>query len=134
MEVEAHDLIPNEWYYITATVREGFAGGASNKPIAVAGVGMVKTDGDGNFEFEGEGVFPNVFEEDPDVTTWRIDQQIKQLANIPDVIGNCHLCILVCSPTTKVELVDGELVLFGSDVGDDDDGDGDDDDDDDDDD
>ena len=39
---------------------------------------------------------------------WRIDQQIRQLGS--GELGNCVECILVCSPTTKVELVDGKLV------------------------
>ena len=75
---------------------------------------MAKTNGDGKLKFKGKGEFPNVF--DPPVTPgtdrWRIDQQIRKLGNDPRVIGNCVECILVCAPTTKVELDHGKLVPF----------------------
>ena len=114
MAIEAEGLMPNTSYYLSATVREvvggdfGMAGG--NVPDAIAVVGTARTDGTGRLEFEGKGVLPNVFDSPatPGVTEWRIDQQIRQLGS--GETGNCVECILVCSPTTKVKLVNGKLV------------------------
>jgi len=114
MAIEAEDLMPNTWYYLSATVREVVGGdfgmGGGTVPVASVVVGTVRTDGTGRLEFEGEGVLPNVFDTPvtPGVTQWRIDQQVRQLGS--GELGNCVECILVCSPTTKVELVDGKLV------------------------
>ncbi len=112
LQIEAEDLMPNTWYYLSVTVREGFGGVAV--PVAIAVVGMARTDNTGRLEFEGESVLPNVFDDPtPGVTTWRIDQQVRLLGSATE--NFCVECILVCAPTTKVELVDGELVLFGTD-------------------
>ena len=112
--MEAEDLMPNTWYYLSATVREvidgdfGMSGGTV--PVAMNVVGAARTDGEGRLEFTGVGVLPNVFDSPatPGVTQWRIDQQVRQLGS--GELGNCVECILVCAPTTKVELVDGKLV------------------------
>lgn len=109
LEIDAEDLTPNAWYYLSVTVRETFDGGIV--PVAIVVVGMARADDEGRLEFEGRGVLPNVFEDPtPGVSTWRIDQQVRQLGSGEK--GNCVECILVCSPTTKVELVDGKLVPF----------------------
>ena len=103
LEIDAEDLTPNAWYYLSVTVRETFDGGIV--PVAIAVAGMARADDEGRLEFEGKGVLPNVFENPtPGVTTWRIDQQVRQLGSGEK--GNCVECILVCSPTTKVELND----------------------------
>ena len=107
LEIEAEGLTPNTWYYLSVTVREGFGGIAV--PVAIAVVGTARTDDKGRLEFEGKGVLPNVFGSPATagVTQWRIDQQVRQLGS--GELANCVECILVCSPTTKVELVDGKL-------------------------
>ena len=127
LEIEAEGLMAGKWYYLAATVRENFDGEAV--PIAWAVVGMAQADADGKLKSSGTAVLPNVFDPPTSVgvTKWRIDQQLRQLGSGEK--GNCVECILVCAPTTKVELHDGELVPFG-DGGDDDDDDDDGDDDD----
>lgn len=111
LEMEAEGLMPNTWYYLSVTVREGFGGVAV--PVAIAVAGMARTDGRGNLEFVGHGVLPNVFAPNVNngVKTWRIDQQVRLLGSPTE--NFCVECILVCAPTTKVELVRGsELVSF----------------------
>ena len=119
MNYKAADLDPNTWYYLAVTVREApdgannnFPGGVS--PVALNVVGMARTDDEGRLEFESEGELPNVF--DHPATTgvkhWRIDQRVRKLGLEPTEKDNCVECILVCRPTTKVELVDGKLVPF----------------------
>lgn len=110
LNMDAEDLMPDTWYYLAVTVREGFGGVAV--PVAFAVAGMARTDGAGRLEFEGEGVLPNVFDDpSPGITTWRIDQQVRLLGSPTE--NFCVECTLVCSPTTKVELNgDGQLVLF----------------------
>ncbi len=119
LKMAAKDLEPLTWYYLAVTVRESHTDGTPDetfpggiKPVAIAVAGMARTDGAGRLEFEGKGVLPNVFD-DPvtsGVTKWRIDQQVRQIGS--GELGNCVECILVCAPTTKVELVDGKLVPF----------------------
>lgn len=111
LEIGAEGLESNAWYYLSVTVRENFDGGAV--PVAMAVAGMARTDNKGRLEFVGKGVLPNVFAPNVNkgVKTWRIDQQIRKLGSGEK--GNCVECILVCAPTTKVELVQGsELVSF----------------------
>ncbi len=99
LKMEAHGLTPNTWYYLAVTVREGFGG--VQTPVAIAVAGMARTDSDGKLEFKGKGVLPNVFD---GPGPWRIDQQIRKLGS--GTRNFCVECILVCSPTTKVELND----------------------------
>ncbi len=110
LEIEAQGLESSTWYYLAVTVREGFDGTAV--PVAIAVAGMARTNSRGNLEFVGHGVLPNVFAPNVNtgVKTWRIDQQVRQLGS--GELANCVECILVCAPTTKVELVKGELVPF----------------------
>ena len=117
LEIEAEGLTPNTWYGLGVTVREGFDGTAV--PVATVVVGMARTDDEGELEFEGESVLPDVFSGSAQGATWRIDQQVI-LAN-SGTKNNCVDCILVCAPTTKVEVVDSELVPFGTVAEDDDD-------------
>ena len=124
---EARDLEANTWYYLSVTVRETFVG--ISVPVAVVVVGMARTDGSGELEFEGEGVLPNVFDDFPITpglvadAEWRIDQQVRKLGKTPTNQNECVECILVCAPTTKVVLnEDGDgLVPFGDADDDDDD-------------
>ena len=110
LKIEAKDLEDNTWYYLAVTVREvvdgKFLAAGKNVPVGFAVAGMARTNGDGELEFKGKGVLPNVFESG--VTEWRIDQQVRILGGADG--NNCVECILVCAPTTKVELVDGNLV------------------------
>lgn len=117
LEIGAQGLESNSWYYLSVTVREvtgeDFGGAGGMVPVAMAVTGMARTNNKGHLEFIGKGVLPNVFAPNVNrgVKTWRIDQQIRQLGSGEK--GNCVECILVCAPTTKVELVQGsELVLF----------------------
>ena len=114
LNMAAEDLTPNTWYYLSVTVREvedgAFGPAGGNVPVGFAVAGMARTDDDGELEFEGKGILPNVFDDPvtPGVTEWRIDQQVRQLGSGDK--GNCVECILVCAPTTKVELVGDRLV------------------------
>ncbi|MCH8186419.1 MAG: hypothetical protein IH862_10005 [Chloroflexi bacterium] len=123
VKYKAQGLEPNTWYYLAVTVRESHTDGTPDetfpggiKPVAIAVAGMARTDGAGRLEFEGKGVLPNVFD-DPvtsGVSKWRIDQQVRQIGS--GELRNCVECILVCRPTTKVELnEDGDgLIKFVS--------------------
>ena len=109
--VEAEGLEPGELYNVTATIREGKAGGvpAVAKFFNVA----VVADDNGKIKVTRKHRFLELLNEAPGdgSNNWRIDQQIR-LAGVGDVgtVGGCVDCILVCSPTTKISLVDGELV------------------------
>lgn len=104
---KADGLLPNEVYSLRVTVREGFGG--ISVPVHAVVVGTVRTDHKGRLNFKGGGVLENVF--DPSgVTTWRIDQQVTRAGIGTE--NDCVECVLVCSPTTKIELVGGELVPF----------------------
>ena len=108
LEIEADGLLPNTEYYLSATVREGFSGGVPTKAEATAGTAT--TDSEGRLEFKGKGVFSaDAFTTG---TTWRIDQQVRLVGGGGGTLGVCFECVLVCSPTTKIELVDGKLVSF----------------------
>lgn len=107
VKYKAQGLEKNTWYYLGVTVREGFGG--ISVPVHAVVVGTVRTDHKGRLNFKGGGVLENVF--DPSgVTTWRIDQQVTRAGIGTE--NDCVECVLVCSPTTKIELVGGELVPF----------------------
>ena len=45
LEIDAEDLTPNAWYYLSVTVRETFDGGVV--PVAIAVAGMARADDEG---------------------------------------------------------------------------------------
>ena len=108
LEIWANGLLDNEEYYLTATLREGFDGTIG--PVAEATAGTATTDGVGRLHFKGMGVFPaSAFVGDG---PWRIDQQVRIVGGVGGTLTVCFECVLVCRPTTKIELVDGKLVEF----------------------
>ncbi len=115
LEIEAEGLVPGAWYFLGVTLRKGHGGLQPFVENGVVDAGMARADAEGRLEFEGEGAFEaDLF---TGSTLWRFDQQIRR-ADGPGGGAEptwCVNCILVCFPTTLVELVDGELVPFGDD-------------------
>jgi len=108
--VKAEGLIPGELYNVTATIREGTSGG--NDPVATFFNVAVVADDDGKIKVNRKHRFLELLNEAPGDGTnnWRIDQQVRLADFGGGTSGVCEDCILVCSPTTKLSLVDGELV------------------------
>ena len=120
LQMDAEGLVAGEEYRLTVTVRNvtggAFRAAGLTLPIEEITVGSATADAEGRLEFEGEGAIPaSAFMTG---TEWRIDQQVKLEGSVGGTkfVGAdpvCFECILTCSPTTKVELVDGEFVPFG---------------------
>ena len=104
-KVKANDLKPNTWYQASISIRD-LTDPNSDGPDDVVIAGYAKTDKKGKFKFEGKAVLPNPTVSSPKgiVSGWRIDQQIRLPAHPHTILGKCEDCILVCAPTTKVQL------------------------------
>ena len=110
LQIEAEGLLPNTEYDLTVSLREGHGG--LQPVVAFVSAGTATTDDEGRLEFEGEGAFDaGLFTTGS--TLWRFDQQIRGAGGGGTEPTFCVDCIIVCFPTTLVELVDGELVPFG---------------------
>jgi len=108
--VEAEGLEPGELYNVTATIREGTSGGAA--PVATFFDVAVVADDNGKIKVTRKHRFLELLNEASvdESNNWRIDQQVRLAGSVSGTSGVCEDCILVCSPTTKLSLVDGELV------------------------
>ncbi len=106
--LEAEGLTPGELYNVTAGIREGTAGGTN--PQTIFYDVAVVADDNGKIKVTRKHRFLELLNEAPGdgSNNWRIDQEVR-LAGV-GTTGGCVDCILVCRPTTKISLVDGELV------------------------
>ena len=105
LTVTARGLVPGTIYRVRQTVRNGTAGDTPADADVLDEA--VVADSNGEIKFTKKHVELNLLNIGPG-PNWRIDQQIV-LAGTGHT-PNCIDCILVCSPTTKVSLVDGKLV------------------------
>ena len=121
LAIEAEGLAPYTEYTLSVSLREGHGG--LQPAVTFVSAGTATTDGDGRLEFEGEAEFDEaLFAGAAPGSKWRFDQQIRGEGGGGAQPTWCVDCIIVCFPTTLVELNDdGELVPFGDDGDDDDD-------------
>ena len=109
LTVKAQGLEPGVVYHVRQTIRNGMAG---NVPaLATLFDVAVVADSNGNIKVARKHVsldilnIPGIDVNGP----WRIDQQITR-EGVGNASGNCLDCVLVCRPTTKISIVDGQLV------------------------
>ena len=109
LKVRAQGLEPGVTYHVRQTIRNGTAG---NVPaLATIFDVEVVADSKGKIKVARKHVrldilnIPGIDVNGP----WRIDQQITR-DGVGNASGNCQDCVLVCSPTTKISIVDGQLV------------------------
>lgn len=109
MTVQARGLEPGVLYHVRQTIRNGTAGDVP--ALATLFDVAVVADSNGEIKVTRKHVSLEILNIDgiDEDGPWRIDQQII-LAGIGNASGNCEDCVLVCRPTTKVSLVDGNLV------------------------
>lgn len=102
--VQADDLDPKTWYQATITIRD-LQDPNTDGPDDTVIVGWHKTNANGSLNFVGKAVLPDPTITSPQGVTagWRIDQQLRRPGANTN-LGNCQDCVLVCSPTTKVQL------------------------------
>ena len=103
-QVKAFDLMPDTWYQASITVRD-LTDPNTDGPDDTVVVGWAQTNAIGRLNFAGTAVLPDPTGTSPQgiVSGWRIDQQIR-LPGAGTLLNGCVDCVLVCSPTTKVQL------------------------------
>ena len=106
LNVDAGGLVPGEVYRVTQTVRHGKSG---FDPAVIILDEEVTADSKGRISFMTKHVALDIFAVGAvgDGPNWRIDQQIRLTGS--GTTGGCVDCILVCSPTTKINAVGDEL-------------------------
>ncbi len=107
LKIHAENLVPGTVYRVTQTVRHSTSGLA---PAVIILDVEVTADREGRIKYvTTKPIFLNIFTVGAvgDGPNWRIDQQLRLTGS--GTKGGCVDCLLVCSPTTKINVVDGKL-------------------------
>ena len=104
-KVKADNLMPKTWYKAAIVIRD-LTDPNLDGPDDTVVVGFHKTNANGSLNFVGKAVLPDPTDSSPNgiVSGWRIDQHLSLAAGPGTDRNHCVDCVLVCMPTTHVQL------------------------------